>query len=198
TLTHAVGHSRGLSPTSQGGCTEPGDYVADTPAEAPPNYECPESRNPCPAPGNDPIHNYMDYSPDACYTEFTAGQDQRMDAIVPLYRPSLLDAPLAFEPTVASAAADVPDTPRALEFRGAWPNPFRNETVRVFSLPVSARVQLRVYDVAGHLVANVIDAKMPPGDHSAPFRATRLPAGMYFASLRVDGTPLTRSMMHVP
>src|SRR5262245_57827938 len=121
TLTHEVGHYLGLFHTFQGGCTEPGDFVADTPAEATPNYECPESRNTCPAPGDDPIHNYMDYSPDACYTEFTAGQDGRMDAIVPVYRPSLLDAPLAFEPTVASAAADVPDTPRALEFRGAWP-----------------------------------------------------------------------------
>jgi hypothetical protein len=67
-----------------------------------------------------------------------------------------------------------------------------------FTLPGSAHVQLRVYDVAGHLVANVMDATLPAGDHSAPFRAASLPAGLYFASLRVGGASFTRSLMHVP
>jgi hypothetical protein len=199
TLTHEVGHYLGLFHTFQGGCEEPGDFVADTPAEATPNlFACVEGRNTCPAPGVDPIHNYMDYSPDACYTEFTGGQDARMDAMVPLYRPSLLDARLAFAPRQALDVAGSPATPRALAFRGAWPNPFQDETVLRFSLPGSAHVQLRVYDVAGHLVANVMDAALPPGDHSAPFRAASLPAGLYFASLRVNGTSFTRSLMRVP
>ena len=199
TLSHEVGHYLGLYHTFQGGCEEPGDFVADTPAEATPNlFACDGSRNTCPAPGNDPIYNYMDYSPDACYTEFTAGQDARMDAIVPVYRPSLLDAALAFAPTEALSALEGPATPRSFAFRGGWPNPFQDQTVLRFSLPSSARVQLRVYDVAGHLVANVMDATMPAGDHSAPFRASSLPAGMYFASLRVNGTIYTRSLMRVP
>ncbi|HEY2955254.1 MAG TPA: M43 family zinc metalloprotease [Candidatus Eisenbacteria bacterium] len=197
TLTHEAGHYLGLFHTFQGGCEEPGDYVADTPAEATPNFECPASRNTCPSPGDDPIHNYMDYSPDACYTEFTGGQDARMDAIVPVYRPSLLDAPLAFAPKEALPAALTPAVPRELAFRGAWPNPFREETVLRFSLPRSAHVRLRIYDVSGQQVANVVDAMMPAGDHSAPMRGGDLPTGLYFASLRVDGRIFTRTLVHV-
>jgi hypothetical protein len=200
TLTHEVGHYLGLLHTFQGGCAEPGDFVADTPAEAIPNYECPESRNTCPSPGDDPIHNYMDYSFDECYLGFTPGQDELMDATVPVYRPSLLDAPIAMAPRAESLpASSEPVTSRnSVAFAGAWPNPFGEQAVLRFSLPTSAHVRLRVFDVAGHLVADIVDANMPPGEHSAPFRAAKLPAGLYFASLRVDGVLLNRSLMHVP
>jgi hypothetical protein len=195
TADHEVGHYLGLFHTFENGCIAPGDDVDDTPYEASPAFGCPIGRNTCPEPGDDPIHNYMDYTDDACYTEFTSGQVDRINAILPVYRPSLFNAVVA-EASLKPLDA-VPALPPVVEFRGATPNPFHESTVLRFSLTRSEPVSLKVYNVAGQLVATLIDGRLPEGDHSALFRGNGLSAGVYFPVLRVGNDKLTRSMVLV-
>ncbi|KAF2478639.1 hypothetical protein BDY17DRAFT_55756 [Neohortaea acidophila] len=92
TAVHETGHWLGLLHTFEGySCSGPGDYVADTRVEEASTDGCPTHppKNSCPGvavAGADPIHNYMDYSTDACYESFTAGQIQRVQELYGEYR----------------------------------------------------------------------------------------------------------------
>jgi len=77
TVVHEAGHGFGLYHTFEGSCSGGnGDFVDDTVAESLPHYDCVRDSS-CGGSGNDPVHNFMDYSPDTCMVGFTEGQKRR-------------------------------------------------------------------------------------------------------------------------
>ena len=92
TAPHEAGHYLGLYHTFQTDCSAPDDAVDDTPRNDSEYVQTCSNQDTCPTdPGDDPVENYMNYSDDWCQTTFTPGQNDRMQAIIELYHPSLLD-----------------------------------------------------------------------------------------------------------
>jgi len=90
TTVHEVGHWLGLDHVFDhrfyelDPCDDPdGDFVSDTPRQANSTRGCPVGKDSCPGEGDfaglDAIHNWMDYSDDICYEEFTTGQRARWE-----------------------------------------------------------------------------------------------------------------------
>lgn len=201
TLVHEAGHYLGLFHTFQGGCVAPGDYIDDTPFEGSPAFGCPIGRNTCPQDGDDPIHNYMDYTYDDCYTEFTPLQADWMHNIVAAYRPSLFLRGDQDEQDRAQPLAQASGTATmagSIEFRGAFPNPFTREATLRYSLPSRQRVSLNVYNVAGQRVAALVDREEEAGEHLVLFAPRGLAPGMYFTVLRTPDRTLSRSVVYIP
>ena len=116
-----------------------------------------------------------------------------MDAMVPVYRPSLLNA-AALAPELASSRFDLVDV-STVSFAGAMPNPSRGNTDLVFSLPKTARVSLALYTVSGRKVADVLDETRDAGAHTVRLDRGDIGAGTYFALLKVDGQKYSRTVI---
>jgi len=82
TTTHELGHFFNLDHTFNGGCTAPGDSVADTPAVAAPTYGTPAtgSVDGCVAGQKALTMNYMDYVNDSHMWMLSKEQEDRVNA----------------------------------------------------------------------------------------------------------------------
>lgn len=80
-----------------------------------------------------------------------------------------------------------------------YPNPFNPITHINFGLPARTWVQLKVYDMLGNEIANLIDEEKEAGyysvDFSATSGATNLPSGVYIYQLAVPGFTQARKMV---
>jgi len=75
-----------------------------------------------------------------------------------------------------------------------YPNPFNPSTKINFSLAVDSKVNLKVFDVLGQEVANLISSDLVAGSHNVDFSASGLNSGVYFYRIDatgIDGTNFT-------
>ena len=82
------------------------------------------------------------------------------------------------------------EAPSSFNLKQNFPNPFNPSTTITFALPVDASVSLKIYDVSGKLIADVIQSRSyTVGFHNYTFNSQLygMSSGIYFYSLEADG-----------
>ena len=88
-----------------------------------------------------------------------------------------------------------PDLPAAYRLDPNYPNPFNPATTIRYALKSDGLTRLRVYNVLGECVAELVNMRQAAGEHAASFNAAALPSGMYFYRLESGGFIEARKMV---
>ncbi len=76
-----------------------------------------------------------------------------------------------------------------------YPNPFNPSTTIGYSLPQNSFVQLKVYDMLGREVANLVNKSQVIGNYQIEFDATNLTSGIYFYRLQSGNFTETKKLI---
>ena len=76
--------------------------------------------------------------------------------------------------------------PQTFVLNQNFPNPFNPSTTIGYDLPVSGWVSLRVYNILGQQIAELVNAEQKSGHHESLWNA-KSPSGMYFYRIVVVG-----------
>ncbi|MBK7104287.1 MAG: Type 1 glutamine amidotransferase-like domain-containing protein [Ignavibacteriae bacterium] len=82
-----------------------------------------------------------------------------------------------------------------------YPNPFNPNTTINYSIPnvgsdfSLSNATLKVYDILGREVAELVNQKQNPGNYKIQFDGRNLPSGIYFYTLHTNNFSITKSMV---
>jgi hypothetical protein len=76
-----------------------------------------------------------------------------------------------------------------------YPNPFNPTTLLNYSVKETGLVKIKVYDVLGSEIAELVNEIKEAGYHSVEFNASNLPSGVYIYTLQVNGFSTSNKML---
>lgn len=87
--------------------------------------------------------------------------------------------------------------PNSYNLSQNYPNPFNPVTVISYQLPINGFVSLKVFDVLGREVAELVNGEVKAGKYEARFDGANLSSGVYFYTLRAGDFSDTKKMLLV-
>lgn len=95
----------------------------------------------------------------------------------------------------AVAKAVVLETVPATYYLGLnYPNPFNSSTRIAFGLPTAGKVSVKVYDLAGRVIATLAEGDLSAGNHLTLWNADSAPAGLYLVKMEAGSFSDTRKV----
>ncbi len=76
-----------------------------------------------------------------------------------------------------------------------YPNPFNPTTNIEFSIPLKSKVSLKVFNVLGQEVAQLVNKELAAGNYNVNFDASNLTSGIYFYTLSSNNFTQTKKMI---
>lgn len=81
----------------------------------------------------------------------------------------------------------VTELPREFALAQNYPNPFNPSTKIEYAIPVEGKVTLKVFDISGREVANLVNDFKPAGTYAVLFNGANMASGVYFYRINVQG-----------
>jgi glucose/arabinose dehydrogenase len=112
------------------------------------------------------------------------------------------DVRLASAATTPTAILDAPSTPSSFALAQSYPNPFNSETVIEFVVPADERVRLRIYNLSGQVVTDLVDEALVAGTHQTQWDARNdagqpVASGVYLYRLQAGELTTSRKLVLV-
>jgi len=89
------------------------------------------------------------------------------------------------------------EVPVAFDLSQNYPNPFNPSTKINFTVPQAGFVSLKVFDLSGKEISELVNTKLTPGTYQYDFRAENLSSGVYFYTLKANNYSETKKMLLV-
>ncbi|MBA4251728.1 MAG: hypothetical protein C0425_10425 [Chlorobiaceae bacterium] len=84
---------------------------------------------------------------------------------------------------------------KSFEMINIYPNPFNPSTTIRFSLSKNEKINLRVFDLIGRVIATLVDEELSAGEHLINFDGKNFPSGVYFIRLKIGSSLFTHKAM---
>jgi hypothetical protein len=76
-----------------------------------------------------------------------------------------------------------------------YPNPFNSSTIIEYALPKEGFVSIKLYDITGRLVKQLVNEQKPTGRHKTTIESGNLASGIYIYSLRVNDININKKLV---